>query len=93
MSHLMIFRVVGGGVGQVISRSIAEYLVQAWDMRNTCKHNGAMLFFLFKLVTTSSFLPLLRGAGVGPMALMLWLVSNDICNVVHCTIAGPPYQC
>jgi hypothetical protein len=27
----------------VISRSIAEYLVQAWDVRNSCKHNGAVL--------------------------------------------------
>jgi hypothetical protein len=39
---------VGGGVSQciacrVISRSIAEYLVQAWDVRNSCKHNGAVL--------------------------------------------------
>jgi hypothetical protein len=25
------------------SRSIAEYLVQAWDVRNSCKHNGAVL--------------------------------------------------
>jgi hypothetical protein len=45
----------------VISRSIAEYLVQAWDVRNNCKHNGAVL-------PLSSAL---RGAG--PMALMLWL--------------------
>jgi hypothetical protein len=28
---------------RVISRSIAEYLVQAWDVRNSCKHNGAVL--------------------------------------------------
>jgi hypothetical protein len=27
----------------MISRSIAEYLVQAWDVRNSCKHNGAVL--------------------------------------------------
>jgi hypothetical protein len=27
----------------VISRSIAEYLVQAWDVCNSCKHNGAVL--------------------------------------------------
>jgi hypothetical protein len=27
---------------RVISRSIAEYLVQAWDVRNSCKHNGAV---------------------------------------------------
>jgi hypothetical protein len=45
----------------VISRSIAEYLVQAWDVRNNCKHNGAVL-------PLSSLL-----RGVGPMALMLWL--------------------
>jgi hypothetical protein len=25
------------------TRSIAEYLVQAWDVRNSCKHNGAVL--------------------------------------------------
>jgi hypothetical protein len=24
-------------------RSIAEYLVQPWDVRNSCKHNGAVL--------------------------------------------------
>jgi hypothetical protein len=28
---------------RVISRSIAAYLVQAWDVRNSCKHNGAVL--------------------------------------------------
>jgi hypothetical protein len=28
---------------RVISRSIAEYLVQAWDVHNSCKHNGAVL--------------------------------------------------
>jgi hypothetical protein len=28
---------------RVISRSIAEYLVQAWDVCNSCKHNGAVL--------------------------------------------------
>jgi hypothetical protein len=27
----------------VISRSIAEYRMQAWDVRNSCKHNGAVL--------------------------------------------------
>jgi hypothetical protein len=27
----------------VVSRSIAEYLVQAWDVRNNWKHNGAVL--------------------------------------------------
>jgi hypothetical protein len=31
------------GVCRVISRSMAEYLVQAWDVRNNCKHNGAVL--------------------------------------------------
>jgi hypothetical protein len=31
------------GVCRVISRSIAEYLVQAWDVRNNCKNNGAVL--------------------------------------------------
>jgi hypothetical protein len=33
------------GVCRVISRSIAEYLVQAWDVSNNCKHNGAVLPF------------------------------------------------
>jgi hypothetical protein len=28
---------------RVISGSIAEYLVQVWDVRNSCKHNGAVL--------------------------------------------------
>jgi hypothetical protein len=27
----------------VISRSIAEYLVQVWDVRISCKHSGAVL--------------------------------------------------
>jgi hypothetical protein len=27
----------------VISRNIAEYLVQAWDVSDNCKHNGAVL--------------------------------------------------
>jgi hypothetical protein len=31
------------GVCRVISRSIAEYLVQAWDVHNNGKHNGAVL--------------------------------------------------
>jgi hypothetical protein len=31
------------GVCRVISRSISAYLVQAWDVRNSCKHNGAVL--------------------------------------------------
>jgi hypothetical protein len=31
------------GVCRAISRSIAEYLVQAWDVRNSCKHSGAVL--------------------------------------------------
>jgi hypothetical protein len=28
---------------RVIFRSIAEYVVQACDVRNSCKHNGAVL--------------------------------------------------
>jgi hypothetical protein len=49
------------GVCRVISRSIAEYLVQAWDVRNN------------QSITEQCSLlsPLLWGAG--PMALMLWL--------------------
>jgi hypothetical protein len=31
------------GVCRVISRSISAYLVQIWDVRNSCKHNGAVL--------------------------------------------------
>jgi hypothetical protein len=27
----------------LVSRSIAAYLVKAWDVRNSCKHNGAVL--------------------------------------------------
>jgi hypothetical protein len=49
------------GVCRVISRSIAEYLVQAWDVRNNYKHNGAVL----PVVTA----PVGRGAdGVDAMA-------------------------
>jgi hypothetical protein len=46
---------------RVIFRSIAEYLVEAWDVRNTYKHNGAVL----PVVTA----PVGRGAdGVDAMA-------------------------
>jgi hypothetical protein len=31
------------GVCWVISRSMSAYLVQARDVRNSCKHNGAVL--------------------------------------------------
>jgi hypothetical protein len=49
------------GVCWVISRSIPAYLVQAWDVRNSCKHNGAVL--------PLSAAPVGRGAdGVDAMA-------------------------
>jgi hypothetical protein len=50
------------GVCRVISsRSISAYLVQAWDVRNSCKHNGAVL--------PVSAAPVGRGAdGVDAMA-------------------------
>jgi hypothetical protein len=35
----------GGADRQFVLRHIAEYLVQAWDVRNTCKHYGAVLLF------------------------------------------------
>jgi hypothetical protein len=45
----------------VISRSISPYLVQAWDVRNNCKHNGVVL--------PLSATPVGRGAyGVDAMA-------------------------
>jgi hypothetical protein len=51
----------GKGVCRVISRSISAYLVQAWDVRNSCKHNGAVL--------PLSAAPVGRGAdGVDAMA-------------------------
>jgi hypothetical protein len=31
------------GVCRLVSRSIAAYLVKAWDVRKSCKHNGAVL--------------------------------------------------
>jgi hypothetical protein len=31
------------GVCRLVSRSIAAYLVKAWDVRISCKHNGAVL--------------------------------------------------
>jgi hypothetical protein len=31
------------GVCQLVSRSVAAYLVKAWNVRNSCKHNGAVL--------------------------------------------------
>jgi hypothetical protein len=34
---------VVGGVSPVICRSIAECFVQAWDVRNSCEHSGAVL--------------------------------------------------
>jgi hypothetical protein len=49
------------GVCRVISRSISAYLVQAWDVRNSCKHTGAVL--------PLSAAPVGRGAdGVDAMA-------------------------
>jgi hypothetical protein len=49
------------GVCRVISRSNSSYLVQAWDVRNSCKHNGAVL--------PLSAAPVGRGAdGVDAMA-------------------------
>lgn len=49
------------GVCRVISRSVAKYLVQAWDVRNSCTHYGGVL-------------PSLSAPeGCGTMALMLWL--------------------
>jgi hypothetical protein len=52
---------LGKGVCRVISRSISAYLVQAWDVRNSCKHNGAVL--------PLSAAPVERGAdGVDAMA-------------------------
>jgi hypothetical protein len=35
----------GSADRQFVFRHIAEYLVQAWDVRNTCKHSGAVLPF------------------------------------------------
>jgi hypothetical protein len=49
------------GVCRVISRSISAILVQALDVRNSCKHNGAVL--------PLSAAPVGRGAdGVDAMA-------------------------
>jgi hypothetical protein len=31
------------GICRLVSRSIAAYLVKAWDVRYNCKHNGAVL--------------------------------------------------
>ena len=31
------------GVCRLVSRSIAAYLVKAWDVRNSCQHNGVVL--------------------------------------------------
>jgi hypothetical protein len=50
----------GSADRQFVSMHIARYLVQAWDVRNTCI-----------LEQCSLFLPLQWGAG--SMALMLWL--------------------
>jgi hypothetical protein len=33
----------GGAKGRVAARSIADYLVHAWNHRNACKHSGAVL--------------------------------------------------
>jgi hypothetical protein len=49
------------GVCRVKSRSISACLVQAWDVRNDCKHKGAVL--------PLSAAPVERGAdGVDAMA-------------------------
>jgi hypothetical protein len=62
------------GVCRVISRSISAYLVQAWDVRNSCKHTGAVL--------PLSAAPVGRGAdGVDAMAsfgnLMMMMSGNS----------------
>jgi hypothetical protein len=31
------------GEGQLVARSIAVFLEKAWEVRNSCKHNGAVL--------------------------------------------------
>jgi hypothetical protein len=36
---------LGSADRQFVLRHIAEYLVQAWDVRNTCKHSGAVFPF------------------------------------------------
>jgi hypothetical protein len=47
-----------------MSRHIAEYLVQAWDVRNTYKHSGAVLPF--------PSAPVGRGVdGIDAMALLV----------------------
>jgi hypothetical protein len=33
----------GAGTCREVARLIADYLVRAWDHRNACKHNGAVL--------------------------------------------------
>ena len=49
-------------VGMLVSRFIADYLVQAWDVRNNCKQHGAVL-----LPPPSALVG--RGAdGIGAMA-------------------------
>jgi hypothetical protein len=45
-----------------MAMSIAEYIVQAWDVRNSCKHVGAVLPLVAALEGRS-----------GPMVSMLWL--------------------
>jgi hypothetical protein len=73
----------------VISRSISAYLVQAWDVRNSCKHNGAVL--------PLSAAPVGRGAdGVDAMVscgnLMMMMRTLRARSSLHayilCTISG-----
>jgi hypothetical protein len=53
--------VVHAGAVRSDAFDISAYLVQAWDVRNSCKHNGAVL--------TLSATPVGRGAdGVDAMA-------------------------
>jgi hypothetical protein len=49
---------------------IARYLVQAWDVRNTCKHSGAVLLMMMMMMEQCSLFLLLQW-GAGSMALMV----------------------
>jgi hypothetical protein len=62
---------------KLVARSITDYLIHAWNHRNACKHNGAVLP------------PPLRW-GAGPMAMLLWL---NMMMMYRCVCTSTAWCC
>jgi hypothetical protein len=49
-SHPLSYKISQNDMSSLLYRNDTAYLVQAWDVRNNCKHNGAVLPFSAALV-------------------------------------------